>query len=107
MKVLNIIRKNIENQYIKYRVPFIKSEIYLIKWFPNSKTIFHGHNGKQCDFIFLNGNMIEYISKNRRSAIKERYIQKLKLYSINDTIGIHKIKNTDNKIKWSIHRYYK
>ncbi len=103
-RLLNTV--NVGDQYIKYRFPFIKNNIYLIKWLPNSRTILHGHNGEQCDFLFLNGGMIEYISKNKKSPIKERYIQKYKIYSINDKIGLHKIVNTDNKTKWSIHNYY-
>jgi len=106
MRLFNIVTKTVNNQYIKYKIPFVKNEIYLIRWFPNSKTIFHGHNGKQCDFLFFNGNMIEYLSKNKKSAISERHIEKFKLYSINDKIGIHSMKNIDNKTKWSIHFYY-
>ena len=29
---------NMYNQYIKFRIPSLKSDIYLIKWLPHSKT---------------------------------------------------------------------
>ena len=54
---MKFIRKiNIDNQYIKYQIPFFKMT-YLIKWFPRSKTRIHGHKGKDCDFIPLWGDI--------------------------------------------------
>ena len=50
---------NIKNQYIKYRLPSFQSEMYLIKWFPNARTEKHNHDGKNCDYIPLKGNLFE------------------------------------------------
>ena len=58
---------NMYNQYIKYKIPSLYSEIYLIKWFPNSKTKIHNHRGKNCNFITLNGSLSEkrYLKNNK------------------------------------------
>lgn len=97
---------NINNQYVKFKLPFLK-EGYLIRWNKLSKTDIHNHNNKQCDFILLNGELLEciYKSKSIHSLDTIRRIDKLKKYSINDTIGYHQIFNLDKKIKWSIHNY--
>ena len=88
---------NINNQYVKFKLPFLK-EGYLIRWNKLSKT----------DFILLNGELLECIYKKKsiNSLDTIRKIDKLKKYSINDTIGYHQIFNLDKKIKWSIHNYY-
>ena len=46
------------NQYIKFKLPILKDS-YLIKWNPESHTIIHDHNGKDCDFMMLNRNVLE------------------------------------------------
>jgi len=98
---------NINNQYIKYRLPSLKSELFLIKWLPNSETDYHDHGGKQCDFILLGGNQLNEIRKKDCNGIGiHRTIYPFKKYSINDSVGIHKMLNTENKIKWSLHKYY-
>ena len=92
------------NQYIKYKIPSLYSEIYLIKWFPNSKTKIHNHRGKNCSFLLLKGSLTEtrYL-KNNKIEINE--IKPFQINSINDEIGTHRIKNNDNIVKWSLHRY--
>ena len=96
----------INNYYIKYKIPSLNSEIYLIKWLPNIKSDFHGHNGKDCNFILLWGSyLFEERCKNKLSVISCQKIKPFKKYHINDKIGIHRLINTENKIKWSIHRY--
>ena len=96
---------NVHNQYIKYKIPF--NNLYIIKWLPNSETRFHGHKSKQCEFILIYGLFLEEIrKKNKLSAEKTQIIYPFKKYSINDNIGIHKMINNENKIKWSLHRYY-
>ena len=37
---------------------------------------------------------------------KEYKLKPFRKYSINDTIGEHIMINTDNRVKWSLHRYY-
>jgi hypothetical protein len=104
-KIIKII--NVNNQYIKYKFPLIKSEIYLIKWLPNSKTDFHGHDGKKCNFLLIGGKyMSELRHADKKSIQVYHRIEPFKLYSIDDTIGYHKMINTEDKTKWSLHRYY-
>jgi len=103
---------NMYNQYIKYKIPLsslssLSSEIYLIKWLPNSKTIIHNHNGKQCSFISLNSlHESIYSTSNQHDISNSRKIKPFHIYTINDNIGYHRIFNYDDKIKWSLHRYY-
>ena len=105
MRILKTI--NVDNQYIKYRLPLFKSEIYLIKWLPHSNTKFHGHNGKQCDYMLIKGNYLNEIRLEDKHLDKTFHkIRPFQLYSINDEIGTHRMSNTHNKIKWSLHHYY-
>ena len=101
-KLIKII--NINNQYIKYKIPFTKSESYLIKWLPNTKTKFHDHKGKQCDFYIL-GFYLEEIRKSKNFT-KHHTLGPLQKFSINDKIGQHKIINSHDRIVWSLHNYY-
>ena len=98
--------KNINNCYIKFQLPSIKSKIYLIKWLPNVQTDFHGHNGKNCDFILLKGSYLFEERLNNSFVKSYQKIKPFKKYHINDKIGIHKIINSENRTKWSLHRYY-
>ena len=88
---------NVQNQYIKYKLPFFQSEIYLIKWFPYAITKRHGHDGKECNYIPLKGNLFERrFMKNHKQLEKENQLKKFRKYSINDSIGEHMIINHDN-----------
>ena len=99
--------KIINNCYIKFKLPSLKSEIYLIKWLPNVKTDFHGHNGKNCDFMLVKGSyLFEERYKNNLTIKSYQRIKPFKKYHINDKIGIHRIINSENINKWSLHRYY-
>ena len=103
MNVLNAFLKYefINASYLKYTLPI--KNYFLIRWLPFSRTKIHGHDGKQCDFMILNGSMSE---KRRIDAtLQDTILLPLKRYSINDEIGVHSMHNTDDKIKWSIHRY--
>ena len=121
----------INNQYIKFRIPSLKSELYLIKWLPNSKTDIHIHDGKNCNFLLLKGSLTEtrYLKNNeiksngnkpfqinsmndeireheiKNNEIKSNEIKPFQINSMNDEIGEHEIKNNDDTIKWSLHRY--
>jgi hypothetical protein len=92
------------NQYIKYKLPSLHSEIYLIKWLPNSKTKIHNHCGKNCNFLLLKGSLTEtrYLKNNE---IESNEIKAFQINFINDELGKHEIKNNDDQIKWSLHRY--
>ena len=104
MNFLNAFLKceSINASYLKYTLPL--KNYYLIKWFPSSRTDIHGHNGKECKFLLLNGSLIEYRYNNNSRKINN--LKPLKLYTINDQIGTHLMKNHEDKIKWSIHKYY-
>ena len=95
---------NINNQYIKYRIPFVKSESYLIKWLPNSETNFHGHNSKQCEFYIL-GFYLKEIRKSKNFT-KNYTLGPLQKFTINDRIGKHKMINSHSRVVWSYHKYY-
>jgi len=100
---------NVKNQYIKYRIPYFKSEIYIIKWFPNAITEKHNHKGKKCDYIPLKGNLFEkrFIKYSPFKEMEKEYkLKPFRKYSINDTIGEHIMINYDNCVKWSLHHYY-
>lgn len=101
--MFGIKKVNINNQYIKYKVPFTTST-YLIKWFPKSQSNIHSHKGKECDFVPLWGDLLEVRYKNQIG--KSRTIKQLHLSHINDKKGKHQVFNHDNYNKWSIHRYY-
>ena len=88
--------------YLKYTLPI--QNYYLIKWFPFSRTKIHDHDGKQCNFMILNGLMSEK-RYGINADVTESILQQLKIYSINDEIGTHSMHNTDDKVKWSLHRY--
>lgn len=95
-----------KNNYIRYRLPSFKSEIYIIKWLPYSETDFHGHKGKECKYMLLKGSQLfEERCKNKLSVITCHKIKPFKVYHINDKIGIHKMINSENINKWSIHKY--
>ena len=100
-------RYNINNQYIKFKLPLLKDS-YLIQWNPKSKTEIHGHYGKQCDFMVISGSLFEciYSETEIRSLKTTRTLIPYKKYSITDSVGYHQVFNFDDKKKWSIHRYY-
>lgn len=102
--------KLMKSNYIKYKMPLLN--INIIKWLPYSKTTIHNHNGQQCVFTPLNGALNEIIYKTHDlESRKIKYFYKneispFKIRKINDSIGYHQIFNLDNKVKWSLHRYY-
>lgn len=105
-KYFNIkLKQEIKNTYVKYRLPSFKNEYYLIKWLPNVETDFHGHSGKECKYILLKGSYLFEERYNNLLEISYQKIKPFKIYHINDKIGIHKMINSENKYKWSIHRY--
>lgn len=103
MKLLDKIRINVNNKYVKYRLPTY-TEIYLIKWYPKTESDFHDHNGKNCEFYILGFDLKEIRKKNKIKT--EQIIDPLKKYTINDTIGVHKIINPHNRYIWSYHKYF-
>ena len=106
-KLSNIkFKERVKDVYIKYRFPSLKNKYYLIKWLPNIETDFHGHNGEECSYMLLKGShLFEERYKDNLSSITYNKIKPFKIYHINDKIGLHKMINSENKIKWSIHKY--
>ena len=102
-----IFKEKIKNIYVKYRIPSFKSEYYLIKWYPNVETDLHGHEGKECKYMLLKGSYLFEERLNNNSFVKSyTKIKPFKIYHINDKIGLHKMINSENEIKWSLHKYY-
>tara|TARA_B100000745_G_C19921941_1_gene309955 strand:- start:13 stop:339 length:327 start_codon:yes stop_codon:yes gene_type:complete len=107
MRIFNLISKEFhKNGYIKYRLPSFKSELYLIKWNPRNQTDIHGHDGKNCNFIILNGKLFETRYNHENTILKSNQLKIYNINFINDKIGKHKICNLDHKKTiWSLHRY--
>ena len=97
----------INASYFKYTFPI--KNYYLIEWVPRSRTAIHNHNGKQCDFMLLNGSLTEcrYVGENIGSLIEVNKIKPFQISSINDEIGHHQMFNIDDEVRWSIHKYSK
>ena len=93
---------SIHTGYRKISVKLLKKEIALIKWNPTNKTIFHGHNGKKCTFIPLNGILNETILYSDGKCIKNIHSK----YSVNTIVdGVHQVENRNNRSVYSLHFY--
>jgi len=97
--------KTISQGYHKYFIRLLSKEYAFIKWEPNVQSNIHGHNGKDCSFMILNGSMDEKIFHNIEN-VKIRVHEPLKGAHINDNIGKHQMINKDNRPKYSLHYYY-
>ena len=90
---------------------FPGTSYYMIRWKPNVFVRPHGHNGKQCSFWLLKGALQEKIYKTIPNHGYYMDGQKVLLPGqnsyINDTIGLHSIRNLLDKPAWSLHRYYR
>ena len=96
-----------EGIYQKIWIPFTK--FYLIRWKPRALTPIHGHDGKDCAFMVLNGRLKENVYKNLGSGYfmtRSKILEKNHSSFINDSQGKHTIKNLEDKTTWSLHRYY-
>ena len=107
MRMLTKLSKEFhKNGYIKYKLPSFKSNLYLIQWNPRNETDIHGHDGKNCHFIILNGSLFETKYNNENNILRSKKLKKYKTYFINDHLGKHKICNLNyEKTIWSLHRY--
>ena len=106
LKYLNPIQKINTGPYTKYTLSL--SNIALIRWEPKCNTDIHDHEGKNCDFIVLNGSLQEnrYKDKYLGSLYSSRCIEPLVNTMIKKSDGYHQMFNFDNRVKYSIHRYY-
>lgn len=103
----NIInRVKVGNAYTKYSLK--RSNFYFIKWEPKCSTDIHDHNGKKCDFILLNGILRE--ARYDKPHMGGLYSVKTVYPFIKNTMypedGYHEMFNHDDRVKYSIHRYY-
>ena len=92
--------------YTKYT--FQLSNLALIKWEPKCSTDIHDHDGKNCDFIVLNGSLNEsrYKDKYLGALYSSKCIEPLTKIKMSKDSGYHQMFNCDNWVKYSIHRYY-
>ena len=92
--------------YTKYNLSL--SNIALIKWEPVCSTEIHDHEGKDCDFIVLNGSLHEtrYHEKYLGSLYSSKLIEPLTKTTIKKSDGYHQVFNFDDRIKYSLHWYY-
>ena len=95
-----------KNGYIKYKLPSFKSDLFLIQWKPRNETDIHGLDGKNCNFMILNGSLFETRYNYQNTILKSKKLTKNKIYFMNDKMGKHKITNLNHKKSiWSLHRY--
>ncbi len=106
IKCLNPIQRVIVGPYTKYTLSL--SNMSIIKWEPKCSTIIHNHDGKDCEFIILNGSLHEarYTEKYQGSLYSSKCIEPLTLTRIKDSEGYHQMFNFDNRVKYSLHWYY-
>ena len=107
-KILEIMGNNSKNIYKKYSLKVMKKEFAFIKWYPHAITEVHGHNGKDCTFVLLNGTLLETIydtSHNYEKPTKLNRRDRFDIGYINDEIGLHSVQNPSNKNKYSLHYY--
>lgn len=78
-------------------------KLYLIEWYPNAETSYHGHPKLGCKFMPLFTGLCEYRKDKTNRISTTELLQKN--YYIDDTIGYHKMRNTTNKTLYSIHVY--
>ena len=101
-----INRVKIGNSYTKYSLK--RSNFYFIKWEPKCSTDIHDHNGKKCDFILLNGILKEarYVKPHMGGLYSVKTIYPFIKNTMHPEDGYHEMFNHDNRVKYSIHRYY-
>ena len=100
-----VVNTNPRYKYYKYRIPFLSSKKYLIKWEPGARTPIHHHNGDECEFRIFNGELHE--TRFNKSGIERNQLKIFKKYHINDEKGFHQMINYNQREIWSIHTYYK
>lgn len=106
-KRFNPIQGVNKGPYTKYTLSS-PSNISLIRWEPNCNTGIHNHEGKDCDFIILNGTLHEtrYRDKYIGALYSSKSIEPLTNTTIKDSDGYHQVFNFDNRVKYSLHWYY-
>tara|TARA_B110000208_G_C11617975_1_gene376132 strand:+ start:505 stop:819 length:315 start_codon:yes stop_codon:yes gene_type:complete len=91
--------------YTKYKIPFPFVDIYFIVWQPNAISKIHNHSENGCHMFIIKGLLKEELYNKELSLIDINYYGSLEKSYIDDKIGYHKIKNS-NQYTFSIHIYH-
>lgn len=92
-------------KYTKYWIPFSFIDIYFIAWKPNALSKIHNHSKNGCYMFILKGDIKEEIFNKKLNIIGSNYYSTFDISYINDDIGYHRIKNT-NQYSYSLHFYH-
>ena len=92
-------------KYTKYWIPFPFIDIYFIVWKPNALSKIHNHSKNGCYMFILKGDIKEEIFNKKLNIIGSNYYSTFDISYINDDIGYHRIKNT-NQYSYSLHFYH-
>lgn len=92
-------------KYTKYWIPFPFIDIYFIVWKPNALSKIHNHSKNGCYMVILKGDIKEEIFNKNLNIIGSNYYSTFDTSYINDNIGYHRIKNT-NQYSYSLHFYH-
>ena len=92
-------------KYTKYWLPFPFVDIYFIVWKPNALSKIHNHSKNGCYMLILKGDIKEEIYNKKLNIIGSNYYSTFDISYINDDIGYHRIKNT-NQYSYSLHFYH-
>ena len=92
-------------KYTKYWIPFPFIDIYFIAWKPNAISKIHNHSKNGCYMFILKGDIKEEIYNKKLNMIGTNYYSSFDTSYINDNIGYHRIKNT-NQYSYSLHIYH-
>ena len=92
-------------KYTKYWIPFPFIDIYFIVWKPNALSKIHNHSKNGCYMVILKGDIKEEIFNKNLNIIGSNYYSTFDISYINDDIGYHRIKNT-NQYSYSLHFYH-
>ena len=91
--------------YTKYWIPFPFVDIYFIVWQPNTVSKIHNHSKNGCYMFILKGMIREEIYNKNLSLINNNYYSTFDKSYIDDNIGYHRIKNS-NQYSYSLHIYH-
>ena len=91
--------------YRKYKIPFPLIDIYFIIWKPGCISQIHNHSRSGCYMFVLKGDIKEEIYTKNLNLIGINYYGSFETSYINDNIGYHRIKNS-NQYTYSLHIYH-
>ena len=80
-------------------------EMFIINWPSYWKSKIHDHANNGCLLKVLDGNLEETIYTPQLEVIQTNYLRKNRVGYLDNTIGLHSVKNIDNSNSVSIHVY--